>query len=122
MKTKIPVILLLLIFAVSVSSGAARACCWDMERSEHHSETAKSETENEPCHKVAENNEKAPDENKQEPNDCCYDMAECQLQLIKITKAVSVQPTSFVLLNYSSTDNFNSNTVEPLKHPPKVLL
>jgi len=119
-KSATLIVLLLTIFTFSVSSGVSRACCWDMDKSEQQSETVKSDDE--PCHTQSENTGTNSKENPQEPTDCCYNMVECQLQLIKISKAVSIQPLAYVLLNYSSIYNFNSNIVEPLKHPPKVLL
>ena len=120
MKTKLPILVFLFIFTVSLSSGAAMACCWDMEESEHNT-SVNSGDDHEPCHKAAESKEKDTEENKQGPNDCCYDMVECQLQLIKITKAVSIKPETFLLLSSTSIAKFNSNVVEPLKHPPKIL-
>ena len=64
------------------------ACCWDMEESDNNT-SVNSGDDHEPCHKAADSKEKDTEENKQGPNDCCYDMVECQLQLIKITKAVT---------------------------------
>jgi len=116
------IILLMLIFTFSISAGVSRACCWDMEKSEHQTDIVKSENEHEPCHTSGENSNTEQDNQSKKSSDCCYDMVECQLQLIKTTKAFSILPGLFVLLRYSSIDNFNSNTVEPLKHPPKVLL
>jgi len=122
MKSSTIIILLLLIFTFSVSSGVARQCCWDVEKSVQHSDQIKSDNELEPCHTKSEPPTTDTENNSHESNDCCYDMIECQLQVIKISKAVSVSPSSYTLIQLSSINNFISNTVEPLKHPPKVLL
>ena len=122
MKSTTLIILLLLIFTFSISSGVSRACCWNMDNSAHQSNQVQSDSENEPCHTKSEDYKTHSEDKSQESNDCCYDMIECKIQVIKISNAVPINPSSFTLLWSSSINNFNSNTIEPLKHPPKVLL
>ena len=123
MKTKAYIVFLIFVFAITVSSGAARACCWDMEHSPEHTAHVTTEVDMESCHtKNDKNTTDTENHTQQESNNCCYDTVECQAPVIKITKTFSIIPNSFSLIQSSSVNNFISNTIEPLKLPPKVLL
>ena len=122
MKSTNFIILLLLFFTFSISTGAARACCWGLEKSAERTVQVKSESEHEPCHTKNENSKMDSENKSQESNDCCYDMIECQIQAIKISKSVAISPSHYKLIQLDLINDFISNTVEPLKHPPKVLL
>ena len=124
MKHRISVIVFLFIFTVSVSSAVAMACCWNMESDVQVAAHAMSEDMSEDCHSAADEEPTTSSDktSKDDTSDCCYNMMECQVQLFKVANVFSINTQSFDINYGNKTDKFISNTIEPLKHPPKVLL
>ena len=112
----------LLIFIFSVTSGISMTCCWDFEAKNPQSEVVELEEDHDSCHKKNEEIKEDFENESENPDNCCYDNIQCQIQVIKLSKALSIEPTKFALLRYSNINNFDSNTLEPPKYPPKALL
>ena len=124
MIKRISILLFLFVFTVSVSSAVAMACCWNMEetaQAEEHEMPMDMDTD---CH--SDENDKTPVKSDQTSEsstaDCCYNMMECQVQLFKTANIFSINTLTFDINYGNNTDKFISNTIEPLKHPPKALL
>lgn len=125
MIKRISILLFLFVFSVSVSSAVAMACCWDMEETAKASEHSMSMDMEEDCHSSAEKDKTSNTSDQNSENgtgDCCYNMMECQVQLFKTANIFTMNTQAFDINYGNKTDKFISNTTEPLKHPPKVLL
>jgi len=79
-------------------------------------------SDNKPFHtKDAEH--KTDTEDRSEDSDgCCYDMMQCQAQVLLTPKGDLINPNSFTLLKSALIENFNSNIVKPHTRPPIAFL
>lgn len=121
MVSKFITLLLLLVFTFSISAGVSKACSWNMN--EIADNTVQTKADDKPCHTDDESHKAAdPEDRSQGADDCCYDMVQCQAQMLQAPGDTLTGPDQFGLLRFALTDEFTSNIVEIPPRPPRALL
>ena len=121
MVSKFITLLLLTVFTFSMSAGVSKACSCSMNGITDN--TVQTKVDNGPCHTNDESHETAdPEDRSQDSDDCCYDMAQCQAQMLQTPKDTLTGPDPFGLLRFALTEDFTSNIVEISPQPPRALL
>ena len=120
---RLALVLFSFILLFSVSSAVAKICCWNMENITQTVEHSMPMDMEEDCHSESKDSTNQTDNSsKDTTGECCYKMMECQVQLFKISNDFSINQIAFEISYDTSPKKFISNIIEPLKHPPKVLL
>ncbi len=121
MVSKFITLLLLSVFTFSVSAGVSKACSFSMSGSADN--IVQTNADDQPCHKDDESHKTAdPEDRSQGSDECCYDMVQCQAQMLQAPENTLTGPDMFGLLKVDLTDNFASNTLEIPPKPPRALL
>lgn len=121
MVSKFITLLLLSVFTFSVSAGISKACSFSMNGSADS--IVQTKADNGPCHKDGESHKTAdPEDRSQSSDECCYDMVQCQSQMLQTPKGTLTGPDPFGLLKFALTDDFTSNIMDVPPQPPRALL